>query len=367
MNLYFKQFRTTEGCLSYLIGDFKSKVAVLVDPRTDLTDSYLKYLATFDFSCRAVVDTHTHADHYSGSHMVAQKLAAPIMMSATTSSKRCHKKLNDHEVIDLAPALSFKVLHTPGHTNDSVCLSFSVAEINFLLTGDTLLFGSTGRTDFIEADNQKLYESIYHKIWQLPDNTFIYPAHDYNQLQFSNLKTEKLLNHHLQFKDKFEDFNKLKTQENFEYQNCLDAIVQYNLAANPAGDLTARPLISCATVTTSNEENYRWPRLDAASLQQRMQSSAESSSSVFVDIRERDEYAKNRITGTINIPLSEVFLYLNQFENNQSKYFICQQANRTNLLCKTLVRMGYQNNVADLAGGMMNWMLKGLPFEKNRL
>src|SRR5262245_26328448 len=115
MRLVFKQVRAEGGCLSFIAGDAVTKKAVLIDPRADELDAYEEFLASRKLAVALVIDTHTHADHYSGSHLVAEKFRSPIAMGASTRSARASTKLKDGQSLEIASGLGLEVLETPGH------------------------------------------------------------------------------------------------------------------------------------------------------------------------------------------------------------------------------------------------------------
>jgi len=182
-DLFFEQIRSG-GCLSYVLGCNKDKVCVVIDPEQDKTEEYLG-LADF-FSSRIIyaIDTHTHADHVSACKILRDRAGTKVVMHRASDAPYVDLKVDDGDVIRCGQ-ISIRVLHTPGHTEDSTCLLVG----DRLFTGDTLLIGGCGRTDLPGGDAEKQYESL-RRLAALGDHIQVFPAHDYRPA-FSTLGDEK--------------------------------------------------------------------------------------------------------------------------------------------------------------------------------
>ncbi len=163
--------RFGSGCLAYLLGDPLEREAILVDPGRE-TDGYLAQLKEGRWRLRAVVETHTHADHLAGHAELHARTGAPILLSARSPAQYPHRVVAEGDTVPFG-RLELGVLETPGHTRDH--LTLRVADTIF--TGDTLLLGSCGRTDLGDGDPNLLWESLHDKILRLPEATEVYPAH----------------------------------------------------------------------------------------------------------------------------------------------------------------------------------------------
>ncbi len=194
-----KQFKSKRGCLSYIISD--KKEALIIDPSSEINlKEYEDYMFKNNLSLKYIIDTHTHADHISSSLDLKNEFKdAKIVMHKNAKTKRKEIEVSDELVLKLEDK-DVKLFFTPGHTDDSITIYFE----NALFTGDALLIGTTGRTDFQSGDPKLLYESLWNKILTYPDNTRIYPAHDYHKRSFSTVFCEKQTNPSLQLsKDEF--------------------------------------------------------------------------------------------------------------------------------------------------------------------
>ena len=163
----------TGGCQSYLIGCADTCAAALIDPEASQVDRYLALAARDGLRIRFVIDTHTHADHFSATRQLAKHLGVPTVMHRASPALTVDMRVDDGELL-VVGKLRVQVLHTPGHTPDSMCL---VVE-DRLFSGDTLLIGATGRTDLPGGDHEQEMGSIVDKLLLLPDDTIVLPGHE---------------------------------------------------------------------------------------------------------------------------------------------------------------------------------------------
>ena len=171
-DILFEQIRSS-GCLSYFIGCKEKKVAVVIDPEEAKIEEYLGLAEFFDTRLVYAIDTHTHADHVSACKMLRESADVKVVMHRDTDAPYVDLKVADGDVIRCG-TIDIRVIHTPGHTQDSACLLVGER----LFTGDTLLIGGCGRTDLPGGDPEKQFESL-RKISALGDAIQVYPAHDY--------------------------------------------------------------------------------------------------------------------------------------------------------------------------------------------
>src|SRR6058998_509897 len=185
------------GCLSYLVGCPETCSAVLIDPELSQVDRYLALAARTGLRFHYIVDTHTHADHFSAARELSRRLEVPSVMQRASLAPYVDVRVDDGETI-IAGRLRLRVLHTPGHTDDSMCLVLP----DRVLTGDTLLIGATGRTDLPSGDPEALHESLFGKLLALDDGLLVFPAHDYKGRESTTLGAEKTNNPRLQKKER---------------------------------------------------------------------------------------------------------------------------------------------------------------------
>jgi sulfur dioxygenase len=187
--MIFRQwFDAESSTYTYLLGDEASRQAVLIDAVREQVERDLSQLRELGLTLAYVLDTHTHADHVTGAGLLRERTGAQTA-TAVSAAPCASLHLRDGDVLEVG-ALAIRVLETPGHTDDS--LSFLVGDRVF--TGDALLIRAAGRTDFQNGSAQQLYDSITQKLFTLPDETLVYPGHDYRGLTVTTIGEEKRFN-----------------------------------------------------------------------------------------------------------------------------------------------------------------------------
>ena len=169
---------------SYIIGDEKTKTAALVDPAWQV-DKLLKMCEDLGLKVLYVINTHSHHDHVEGNGLVVQLTGAKTIMHQKSSLQR-DIAVKDGDIIEIG-SLKVKVIHTPGHCPDHICLLVDEK----LLTGDTLFVGECGRTDLAGGNPGDMYESLFNKILPLQDSIEVYPGHDYGSKPSSTIGYER--------------------------------------------------------------------------------------------------------------------------------------------------------------------------------
>ena len=217
------------NCVSYLVGCENTKQALIVDSSGSL-EKYLDLARTYDLKIAYVLDTHTHADHLSLRKQLASKVNGETVMHENAMAKT-EVKLSDGEKFSLG-SIELRVLHTPGHTPDSMCLLVE----NKILTGDTLLCveradsslcAESGRTDLPGGDPYLQYDSLFNKLMKLNDALLVFPAHCYGDSLFTTIGHEKRNNPALQFKSKSE-FVEFMSKDNPPPPKEMEAIIRAN-------------------------------------------------------------------------------------------------------------------------------------------
>ena len=192
--MIFKQvFDTNSSTYTYIIASAKGREAVIIDPVIENVGDYVKILDGLDLKLVKVIDTHIHADHVTGASKLKKATDCATLMGEHTPADTVDVKVKDDEVIAI-DSLKIKSLYTPGHTSDS----YSFLLNNYLFTGDTLLINGTGRTDFQNGSSKEAYNSLFNNILKLPEETLVYPGHDYNGKFSSTIGNEKKFNPRLQ-------------------------------------------------------------------------------------------------------------------------------------------------------------------------
>ena len=221
--MIFKQiFDKTSSTYTYLIASNKGREALIIDPVLDNVEKYINLLNKLDLKLVKVIDTHIHADHVTGASKLKNQTNCITIMGDKTPADAVEIKVKDEEIIKL-DQLEIKALHTPGHTSDS----FSFIMKNYLFSGDTLLINGTGRTDFQNGSSEDSYNSIFNRLLKLPEETLLYPAHDYNGEKVSTIGREKKFNPRLQVRNVDEY---IKIMKNLKLKKPTE--IEFNVASN---------------------------------------------------------------------------------------------------------------------------------------
>jgi glyoxylase-like metal-dependent hydrolase (beta-lactamase superfamily II) len=192
--MIFKQlFDQKSSTYTYLIASSKAREALVIDPVLENITEYIKLLKELDLKLVKVIDTHIHADHVTGASKLKDITKCSTIMGDHTPAEAVEIRVKDDEYINL-DHLKIRAMYTPGHTSDS----YSFLMNNYLFSGDTLLINGTGRTDFQNGNSKDAYDSIFNRLLKLPDETLLYPAHDYKGETVSTIGKEKKLNPRLQ-------------------------------------------------------------------------------------------------------------------------------------------------------------------------
>jgi glyoxylase-like metal-dependent hydrolase (beta-lactamase superfamily II) len=183
--IFRQMFDPETSTLTYLLADDQGS-AVIIDPVLEHVDRYLALLKSLQLTLRMVLDTHVHADHITGSQALRKHTCATTVIAENCGAPGYDRLLNDGDTLTFGSE-SIRVIATPGHTPGSLCYLWR----DRLFTGDTLMINACGRTDFQNGSAVEMYHSITEKLFTLPDETLVYPGHDYNGRQVSSIGQEK--------------------------------------------------------------------------------------------------------------------------------------------------------------------------------
>ena len=221
--MIFEQlFDKKSSTYTYLIASKKGREALIIDPVLNNVEEYINLLKKLDLKLVKVIDTHIHADHVTGASKLKKQTNCTTIMGDKTPADSVEIKVGDGEIIKL-DQLEIKALHTPGHTSDS----FSFMLNNYLFSGDTLLINGTGRTDFQNGSSKDAYNSIFNRLLKLPEETFLYPAHDYKGEKVSTIGKEKKFNPRLQVRN-VDEYIEIMNNLNLKKPKDID----FNVASN---------------------------------------------------------------------------------------------------------------------------------------
>ena len=190
--MFFKQIQQHSDNFSYIIADEETKEAAVVDSSYN-ADEIIKVIKNQKLQLKYVINTHGHSDHTAGNTEL-QSIFGAKLVAHKQSKVPYNIPVEDGDVLSVGK-ISIKVIYTPGHTTDSICL---LVDNQKLLTGDTLFVGECGRTDFPGGNAKSMYESLFNKLLKLNDNVEVYPGHDYGLKPSSTIGEEKKTNYTLQ-------------------------------------------------------------------------------------------------------------------------------------------------------------------------
>ena len=222
--MIFKQvFDQKSSTYTYIIASAEGREALIIDPVLENVEDYIKILNQLNLKLVKVIDTHIHADHVTGAGKLRDKTKCVTIMGEHTPTNAVEVKVKDDEIIQL-DKFKIRALYTPGHTSDSFCFLMN----NYLFSGDTLLINGTGRTDFQNGSSKDAYNSIFNRLLKLPDETLLYPAHDYKGETVSTIGKEKRSNPRLQVKN-VDEYIDIMNNLNLKKPEKIDFNVESNL------------------------------------------------------------------------------------------------------------------------------------------
>lgn len=357
------QIRSTDGTgtLSYLVIDETTPSAILIDPNQEDVERIADLVRSTHARLTHIFDTHTHADHISGAEKLQNLFGAPIVMHENTKNKwkivdqgdafgigdtlRANAQIpidiyvNDGDVVT-SGTMSILVLFTPGHTDNHIALFVG----NNLFTGDLLLIGQAGRSDLPGGNPEEQYDSLMHKILPLPDDTKMYPGHDYEGNTYALLGDEKKTNPFLQRRTKAE-----------YVQFVQDFFPPLAEASAAGGKMTLQCGVQRVPQPTDSFQSVSPDELHAL---------LQKNSKVFLlDVREPIELmTTGAIEGVHNISVRILKTRLHELPQDKSTTIvsICASGNRSLEAAHLLQQHGYAH-VLNLRGGTFGWIERGYP------
>ncbi len=332
------------GCQSYLIGCGDTCAGALIDPEVRKIDRYRALAAQHGVRIQYIIDTHTHADHFSASKQLSEALGVPVIAHRLSPAPYIDLRVDEGDVIKIGN-IRLTVLHTPGHTRDSMSLVSS----DRIFTGDALLIGATGRTDLPTGDPEELYDSLFGKILKLNKETRIYPAHIYKGASCSTIEEELRSNPRLQKRDKAEFVEMMRTLSLSMPEHLTEA-----LRVNMSGGVSVAQIL--------NEAAAQVPFMSMDEVKKRIEAGANDF--IVLDVRERDSFDAGHIPNAQHLPRGLLELKVNEALPDPTVRIVtyCDFGKISTLAAATLRRMGFTRTVA-LDGGMKAWKEKGYPVE----
>jgi len=340
--MIFRQlFDSTSSTYSYLIASRSGGEALIIDPVLDKVERYLKLLEELELKLVKAIDTHVHADHITGLGALRDRTRCATVMGRESQTDVVSIRVADGDAIEIE-GVSLRALYTPGHTAESYCFRMD----DRVFTGDTLLIRGTGRTDFQNGDAYAAYDSLFNKLLTLPDETLVYPAHDYKGDTVSTIGEERRHNPRLQV-DSAEDYAALMDDLDLANPKMMDVAVPANLKIGLSQDAIERRgwSLTCA------EARERLGQSDA----------------VLVDLRDKSERAAHgRIPGSVHAPYPDLdenvkpggLLHEIAASTGKRLVFYCAFGERSAMAVQAAQEAGLTNS-CHIKGGIDAWKKMG--------
>ena len=330
----FRQlFDCETSTLTYLLWDLETKTGVIIDPVREQFERDLRVVGDLGIELVYALDTHVHADHITSLGMLREALGLCTAVGEPSRVPCADILLKDGETLQFGKH-TLTALSTPGHTD--ACTSFLVE--NKVFTGDTLFIRGCGRTDFQQGDPFKLYRSITEKLYTLPDDTLVFPGHDYKGELVSTIGEEKQHNPRVSVKQTEVGFVTVMNAINLPRPKHIDEAVPANLRCGISvdhGHLT--------------EEAFGIHDLQNIH-------AALSEGEAVVDCRTQKEYEAGHIPGALNVPMGNEFERLGELQNLRKIYLYCHSGRRAQAVYATLASKGLDNMVCLGSSGMADWI-----------
>ena len=342
--MIFRQlFDSTSGTYSYLLASRHGGEALIIDPVLEKVDRYIQLLDELDLRLVKAVDTHLHADHVTGLGALRDRTRCITVMGENTKADVVSMRLADGDRLTVED-VGLDVIYTPGHTDDSY--SFVLGDRVF--TGDTLLIRGTGRTDFQNGDPRAQYDSIFNRLLKLPDETLVFPGHDYKGDTVSTIGEEKRYNPRLQVAS-VDDYVALMNNLNLPNPKMMDVAVPANMRIGLAQESVARRGLAVA----ADEAVALLGRPDVA----------------FIDLREASERARHgTIPGALHQPYPGLDAALGETRGikalaaDRRIVFFCAYGERSAMAVQAAEAAGV-HSACHLQGGIAAWKAVGGPLE----
>ncbi len=336
--MIFRQlFDSVSGTYTYLLASRHGGEAMIIDPVLEKVDRYIQLIDELDLRLVKAVDTHLHADHITGLGALRDRTRCVTVMGERSKVDVVSMRLADGDRLTIE-GLALDVLYTPGHTDDS----YSFLMRDRVFTGDTLLIRGTGRTDFQNGDARAQYDSIFNKLLRLPDETMVFPAHDYKGETVSTIAEEKAFNPRLQVKS-VDEYVDLMSKLNLPNPKMMDVAVPANMRVGLAQEEIARR----GWAVSATEAISLTDRPDVA----------------LIDLRERAEREKHGIIpGSLHAPYPDLMAnvrsggMLNELARATGKriVFYCAFGERSAMAVRAAQDAGMAT-ACHIAGGIDAW------------
>ncbi|KAI9141243.1 beta-lactamase-like protein [Paraphysoderma sedebokerense] len=347
-----------KNCKTYLLWCPVTHQCALFDPLRENIPLYLSVIGYKGLSLQYVIDSHSHADHFTAGFELKRLTGAKIMMHELAPAPKVDVHVKDGDVIEVGRS-KFMVLYTPGHTPDSISLYTGRA----VFTGDVLFIGGSGRTDFAGGDAGTSYDSIQTKLFTLPEDTLVLPSHDYRYNTVSTIGKEKQTNPRLAGKSRDEYIH---IMNNLGLETGPFALAKRCFSFKPLPEKIMEALQINVSAIHDNEIELPTYTQISSTMQidplvvHALVANPPSNSNdqpLMIDVREQEEFEKlPPLPGAIHIPLRELSKRIKELEDKNKKQVItlCRAGVRSSTAASLLIAMGFEN-VKNMKGGMVSY------------
>lgn len=347
--LIFRQlFDPQSSTYTYLLGDRVRGEAILIDPVFEQVRRDTALLRELGLTLKYTLDTHVHADHVTGAWMLKQVTASRIVLSALGGASGVDINLKHGDILTFGDR-SIEARATPGHTNG--CMTFVLDDRSMAFTGDCLLIRGCGRTDFQQGSAHTLYHSVHEQIFSLPDDSLLYPGHDYRGLTVTSVGEERHFNPRVGDSIGEDDFAGYMKNLGLPHPKLMDIAVPANLQCGKASDFSGNKEMDWAPLNYTFAGIWeifpQWVEENVAGIQ-------------IVDVREPDEFngPLGHIAGAKLIPLGDLANRAGEIKPDIPVVAVCRSGSRSAQATVILGKSGIKK-VANLAGGMLRWRAEG--------
>jgi sulfur dioxygenase len=352
--MIFRQlFDPQSSTYTYLLADSATREAVLIDPVFEHARRDAALIEELGLKLLCTLDTHVHADHVTGAWLLKRRLGSKIALSKDSGAEGGDRSLEDGDRVAFGKR-SLEARATPGHT--AGCLTYVLDDRSMAFTGDALLIRGCGRTDFQQGDARELYRSVHARIFTLPADCLLYPAHDYRGLTVTSVEEERRFNPRLAQSIGEDDFVGYMDHLGLPHPRQIEVAVPANLRCGRPEAGGGEPIVqSWAPLTLTFAGIHE---IQPAVLVEQL------GAVQVVDVRDADEWKGplGHIASARLIPLGQLAARAAELDRARPVVTACRSGARSAQAVTILQGLGFES-VANLAGGMIRWRASGLPTE----
>lgn len=348
--IFRQHYDATSSTYTYVLADEDTLEAVVMDPVFEQVNRDLALVNELGLKLLYSIDTHCHADHVTGSWLMAQKTGCEVGLAAIVGADNVDVEFTHGDRIPFGKH-RLEVRATPGHTNG--CLTYVLGDHHMAFTGDALLIRGCGRTDFQQGDAGTLFESITEQIFSLPDNCLLYPGHDYSGRTVSSVAEENAFNSRIGGGANKSDFVSYMNEMRLPHPKQIDIALPANMVSGKPeqGKLPAEPDWAPVRMTFAGvpEVEPEWVANNQASVH-------------LLDVRDIEEtvIGEAKIPHAQVVPLGKLRDRISEIPRNKPVVTFCRSGRRSAMAVSILQNAGIEK-VANISGGFLRWRDEGLP------